>query len=245
MPSRRTLTTPQYKGVVPTVTVIDGTVKCLAWTMNNAQLVQVSPLTKAPPERNRENMCPLNEGKETKIGNEASDRVSKEVRLDKLRCFLRTVATGHELGRKHSVASKTGVPPYEKDSIIRESQSLEIITNFISDEVDTSSDEEDLIGNENYISCEEEDPKTNNSILTGGREDSSSMSVSDTPKEEEEKSEAVRPFHVPFTGPMGSKDPEPPPWYEKTAGTSEDITMVKLLLLALLFYSSDLVTTQN
>ena len=142
--------------MVPTVTVMDGTVKCLAGTMNNTQLVQVSPLPKVPPERDRENMCPLNEGKETKNGNEASDRESKEVRLDKLRCFLRTVATGHELGKKHSVASKTGVPPPERISIIRESQSPEIITNFISDEVDTSSDEEDLIGNKNHISCEEE-----------------------------------------------------------------------------------------
>ena len=192
MPSRRTLTSPQCKGVIPTVTVIDGTVKCLAWTMNNAQLVQVSPLTKAPPERDRENMCPLNEGKETKIGNEASDRESKEVRLDKLRCILKKVAVGYELGKKYLAANKTNVFSLEKPYVIRESQSVETITDFVSDDVDTSCDEEDLIGIRDHTSCEgEESSNENDSTLTDEREDSSSMIASDTPKEKEEEANAA------------------------------------------------------
>ena len=175
MPSRRTLTTPQCKGVVPIVTVIDGTVKCLTWTMNSAQLVQVSPIPKTPPERDRENMSALNEGKETKDGNEASDRESKEVKLSKLRSILKTVATGHELGKKYSAANKTNVSSLEKACMIRESQSAETITDFTSDE--------------DYVSCEEEESLSeNDSVQTEEREHSSSMSTTDTSGKEEEES---------------------------------------------------------
>ena len=77
---------------------------------------------------------PRKEGKETKDGNEASDKESKEVKLSKLRSILKTVATGHELGKKHSAANKTNVSSLEKACMIRESQSAETITDFISDE---------------------------------------------------------------------------------------------------------------
>ena len=64
MPRRRILTTPRCKGVVPTVTVMNGTVKCLAGTRNNAQPVKVSQLPKVSHECDRDKMCPLDEGRE-------------------------------------------------------------------------------------------------------------------------------------------------------------------------------------
>ena len=52
MLSRRTLATPRCEGVVPIVTVMNGTDECLAGTMNNTQPVQVmSQLPMVPPER--------------------------------------------------------------------------------------------------------------------------------------------------------------------------------------------------
>ena len=85
----------------------------------------------------------------------------KEVKLFKLRSILKKVAAGYELGKKYLAANKTNVSSLEKPCMIRESQG------------------------------EEEDPKTNDSILTEEREDSSSMSASDTPKEKEEEPNAA------------------------------------------------------
>ena len=78
MPSRRNLTTPQCKGVVPAVTVIDGTVKCSAWIMNNAQLVQVCPIPRAPPERDRQNMSASDTPKKKEEGSDAAEVADKE-----------------------------------------------------------------------------------------------------------------------------------------------------------------------
>ena len=44
----------------------------------------------------------------------------KEVKLSKLRSILKTVAAGHEFGKKHLAANKVDVAPQERACILRE-----------------------------------------------------------------------------------------------------------------------------
>ena len=78
MLSRRNLATPRCEGVVPIVTVMNGTVECLAGIMNNTQPVQVSQLPKEFPERNKDNMCPLDEGRDSMSVSEAPKKKKEE-----------------------------------------------------------------------------------------------------------------------------------------------------------------------
>ena len=78
MLSRRTLATPRCEGVVPIVTVMNGTVECLTGIMNNTQPVQVSQLPKMFPERDKDNMCPLDEGRDNMSVSEAPKKKKEE-----------------------------------------------------------------------------------------------------------------------------------------------------------------------
>ena len=78
MLSRRTLATPRGEGAVSIVTVMNGTVESLAGIMNNTQPVQVSQLPKMFPERDKDNMCPLDEGRDSMSVSEAPKKKEEE-----------------------------------------------------------------------------------------------------------------------------------------------------------------------
>ena len=80
---------------------------------------------------------------ENKEDNETSDRAPKIDKLSRLRSVLKTVAEGHELGKRHSMTNKAKVEPPERACIIKETSEEENVTE------DTSK--------EDYQSCEEDE----------------------------------------------------------------------------------------
>ena len=73
MLSRRTLATPRGEGAVT-----NGTVESLTGIINNTQPVQVSQLPKMFHEHDKDNMCPLDEGRDSMSVSEAPKKEKEE-----------------------------------------------------------------------------------------------------------------------------------------------------------------------
>ena len=92
---------------------------------------------------------PKKGGNEGKDSNETSNKEAKDDKLSKLRSVLKTVAGGHELGKKYSTANKINIAPPERACMLKEVQGTETILNLTVEEEDvtknTSEEEESSI----------------------------------------------------------------------------------------------------